>query len=139
MILFDLKCVNEHVFEAWFKDSETFEHQVEGFEIVCPVCGDSDVEKALMAPRIGKGDRELTMKAAEHAKRYASFASEVRRRVEDNCDYVGPEFPEEARKIHYGESEARGIYGEASNEDAAALNDEGIEVQRIPWAPREDA
>lgn len=139
MILFDLKCANEHVFEAWFKDSETFEGQVEGSEIVCPVCGDSVVEKALMAPRIGKGDHEMTTKAAEHAKRYAAFASEVRRRVEDNCDYVGPEFSEEARKIHYGESEARGIYGEASDKDAAALDDEGIEVQRIPWAPRKDA
>ncbi len=139
MILFDLKCANEHVFEAWFKDSETFERQAEGAEIVCPVCGDSGVEKALMAPRIGKRDREIATKAVEHAKRYAAFASEVRRRVEDNCDYVGPKFPEEARKIHYGESESRGIYGEASDEDAAALDDEGIEVQRIPWAPREDA
>ena len=139
MILFDLKCANEHVFEAWFKDSETFEHQIEGSEIVCPVCGDSGVEKALMAPRIGKGEREISKKAVEHAKRYAAFASEVRRHVEDSCDYVGPEFSEEARKIHYGESEARGIYGEASDEDASALNDEGIEVQRIPWAPREDA
>jgi len=139
MILFDLKCANDHVFEAWFKDSETFERQAEDAEIVCPVCGDSGVEKALMAPRIGKGDREIATKAAEHAKRYAAFASEVRRRVEDNCDYVGPKFSEEARKIHYGEAESRGIYGEASDEDASALDDEGIEVQRIPWAPREDA
>ena len=64
---------------------------------------------------------------------------ELREQVEQNCDFVGEKFPEEARKIHYGESEARGIYGEASDEDAAALDDEGIEVQRIPWAPREDA
>jgi hypothetical protein len=139
MILFDLKCANEHEFEAWFKDSETFELQVECSEIVCPVCGDSGVEKALMAPRIGKGDREVTSKVAEHAKRYAAFASELRRQVEENCDYVGNEFSEEARKIHYGEAEARGIYGEASDDDAAALDEEGIEVQRIPWAPREDA
>jgi len=139
MILFDLKCANDHVFEAWFKDSETFELQVEGAEIVCPICGDSGIEKALMAPRIGKSDREVSTKVAEHAKRYAAFASELRRQVEDNCDYVGPKFSEEARKIHYGEAEARGIYGEASDDDAAALDEEGIEVQRIPWAPREDA
>ncbi len=139
MILFDLKCANDHVFEAWFKDSETFESQADGDEIVCPLCGDSTVEKALMAPRIGKGDHAMAKKAAEHAKRYAAFASKVRRHVEDNCDYVGPEFAEEARKIHYGESEARGIYGEASDNDAEALDEEGIEVQRIPWAPREDA
>ncbi len=139
MILFDLKCANDHVFEAWFKDSEAFEHQAEGGEIVCPVCGDGAVEKALMAPRIGKGDRALAKKAAEHAKRYAAFASEVRRHVEHNCDYVGPRFAEEARKIHYGESEARGIYGEASDADAQTLDEEGIDVQRIPWAPREDA
>ena len=74
MIVFDLKCPQEHVFEAWFKDSETFEGQIEGSEIVCPVCGDSVVEKALMAPRIGKGDHEMTAKAAEHAKRYLNFA-----------------------------------------------------------------
>ena len=139
MILFDLKCANDHVFEAWFKDSETFELQVEGAEIVCPICGDSVIEKALMAPRIGKSDREVSTKVAEHAKRYAAFASELRRQVEDNCDYVGPKFSEEARKIHYGEAEARGIYGEASDDDAAALDEEGIDVQRIPWAPREDA
>ncbi len=139
MILFDLKCANEHVFEAWFKDSETFDHQVEGSEIACPVCGDSGVEKALMAPRLGKGDRVLAKKAAEHAKRYAAFASEVRRHVEDNCDYVGPDFADEARKIHYGETKARGIYGEANDADARSLDEEGIEVQRIPWAPREDA
>ncbi len=139
MILFDLKCANEHVFEAWFNDSETFVSQARGVEIVCPVCGDTVVEKALMAPRIGKGERARAKKAAEHAKRYAAFASEVRRHVEDNCDYVGPEFADEARKIHYGESESRGIYGEASDQDAKALDEEGIEVQRIPWAPREDA
>ena len=137
--MFDLKCVNEHVFEAWFKDSETFEHQVEGSEIVCPVCGDSDVEKALMAPRIGKSDREMTTKAVEHAKRYASFASEIRRRVEDNCDYVGPEFPEEARKIHHGEVEKRNIYGDASKEEAKELCEEGIEISQMPWVPRHDS
>ncbi len=139
MILFDLKCANDHVFEAWFKDGETFERQAEAAEIVCPLCGDSGVEKAMMAPRIAKGGRGMAVKAAEHAKRYAAFASEVRRQVEDNCDYVGPDFADEARKIHYGEAEARGIYGEASDADAASLDDEGIEVQRIPWAPREDA
>ena len=80
--------------------------------------------------RIGKGDRDVSTKVAEHAKRYAAFASELRRHVEDNCDYVGTEFTEEARKIHYGESEARGIYGEASDDDAAALDEEGIERLR---------
>ena len=139
MILFDLKCANDHVFEAWFKDGETFELQAEASEVACPVCGDIGIEKALMAPRIGKGDREVAKKAAEHAKRYAAFASELRRHVEDNCDYVGPDFAEEARKIHYGEADTRGIYGEASDDDAKSLDDEGIEVQRIPWAPREDA
>ena len=139
MILFDLKCANDHVFEAWFKDSETFERQAEDAEIVCPVCGDSGVEKALMAPRIGKGDREIATKAAEHAKRYAAFASEVRRRVEDNCDYVGPKFSEEARKIHHGEVEKRNIYGDASKEEAKELREEGIEISQMPWVPRHDS
>ena len=139
MILFDLKCANDHVFEAWFKDSETFEKQSEGGEIPCPLCGNAQISKALMAPRIGKGDQETARKVAEHAKRYAAFASEIRRHVEESCDYVGPKFAEEARKIHYGETEARGIYGEASDAEAKSLDEEGIEVQRIPWAPRKDA
>ena len=64
---------------------------------------------------------------------------ELRRHVEDNCDYVGTQFAEEARKIHYGEAEERNIYGESSDEDAVSLNEEGIKVQRIPWLPRENS
>ena len=121
MIVFDLKCRKDHIFEAWFRDNVTFDEQVEAGVVACPVCGTKKVEKALMAPHVAKGGREL------------------RRQVEENCDYVGPTFAEEARKIHYGESDERNIYGETSNEEAKALDDEGVKVQRIPWLPRENS
>ena len=160
MIVFDLKCGQEHVFEAWFADSEACESQISGGEVECPMCSDHKVEKAPMAPNIpagtGKGRGRSTGSAvAKTTNAAAAMAPEaptpeqmgeaiktlrkMRDVVEKNFDNVGDRFPEEARKIHYGESEARGIYGEASDKDAAALDDEGIEVQRIPWAPRKDA
>ena len=142
MIVFDLKCDNEHVFEAWFRDSETYELQAAACEVPCPVCGDTQIEKALMAPRLGKAKGTggpTPAQFVEKMKPYRNALREVRRQVEENCDYVGKEFAEEARKIHYGETEARGIYGEATNDEASKLSDEGVEFQRIPWAPQEDA
>ncbi len=139
MIVFDLKCRQEHVFEAWFKDSRAFDEQVGTEEIACPVCGDTDIEKALMAPRLNKGADGAAEMAREQVGRYAAALREMRSQVEDNCDYVGDKFAEEARKIHYGETEARGIYGEATNTEATDLHDEGVEFRKIPWAPREDA
>jgi hypothetical protein len=141
MIVYDIKCFHEHVFEAWFKDSETFDEQVEAGGVSCPVCGSTDVQKALMAPRLGKGKEKGgdLDRARENMGRYVAAMHEMRRKVEDNCDYVGDKFAEEARKIHYGEAESRGIYGEATNDEASSLSDEGVEFQKIPWAPREDA
>ena len=142
MILFDLKCANQHVFEAWFQDSGAFEAQAAGNEITCPICGDTAIAKALMAPAVAKtrktGDRRPD-KAAVRMGQYMNALSELRQHVERNCDYVGEKFPEEARKIHYGEAEHRDIYGEASDEDATELKDEGVEFQRIPWVPPHDA
>ena len=139
MILYDIKCSHDHVFEAWFKDSETFDEQIEAGGVSCPMCGSSDVEKALMAPRLNKGKGRDRANVREYFGRYVAAINEMRRQVEDNCDYVGEKFADEARKIHYGEAESRGIYGEATNEEATSLLDEGVEFQKIPWAPREDA
>ena len=139
MILYDIRCVHDHVFEAWFKDSETFDEQIEADGVSCPVCGVTDVEKALMAPRLNKGKSDDHANVQEQMGRYVAAMNEMRRHVQDNCDYVGDKFAEEARKIHYGEVESRGIYGEATNDKASSLSDEGVEFQKIPWAPREDA
>lgn len=139
MIVFDLKCRQEHVFEAWFKDSQAYEDQVGTEEVACPVCGDTNIGKALMAPRLNKGADGDTATVQRQVGRYVAAMREMRRQVEDNCDYVGDKFAEEARKIHYGEAEARGVYGEATSVEASELADEGVEFQKIPWAPREDA
>ncbi len=131
MIKFDLKCRRDHVFEAWFRDSAAYEEQVDANRIVCPECGARKVEKAVMAPRVAKNtEKALEMRRALQA---------LRSKVEADCDYVGPQFAEEARKIHYGETEARGIYGETSTEEAEALAEEGVPFARVPWLPKESA
>jgi hypothetical protein len=161
MILFDLKCGKGHVFEAWFRDGATAEKQIAGRKITCPSCGTAKVEKAPMAPRIGKGGRPaaaesgaaenaaaepsqpqgavMTKEMAAKAARLRKELRELRTKIEANCDYVGGRFAEEARKIHYGEAEGRGIYGETSEEQARELTDEGIEFSRVPWLPRQDS
>ncbi|MBV9860294.1 MAG: DUF1178 family protein [Alphaproteobacteria bacterium] len=137
MILFTLRCANEHEFEAWFRDSDGFEAQSEAGEIACPHCGDGTVEKALMAPNIGRS-REAKVPGPSPAQMRAALV-ELRRQVEQNCDYVGERFAEEARRIHYGETDPHGIYGEATAEESHALADEGIRVGSIPWIASTDA
>lgn len=132
MILFELRCSGQHHFEAWFKDGATYETQVVAGEIACPVCGLTQVEKAPMAPRLAKG-RGAALDAQEAVGEVRKALIALKKTVQDNCDYVGERFPEEARKIHYGNREARNIYGEASPEEARDLEDEGVSVQRIPW------
>ncbi len=136
MIVFDLKCSAGHGFEAWFKDSATFDKQVTAGTVECPECGDTAVEKALMAPKVGKGSEARRGRMEAQVK---DMLRAMRKTVETNCDYVGPRFAEEARKIHYGETEARGIYGEASDTEAKSLHEEGIEISRLPCVPHEDA
>lgn len=136
MILFALRCAADHEFEGWFRDGAAFDRQSAGGKISCPQCGDTSVTKAPMAPRVTRSRAaEATPSPAELRK----VLQELRRHVETNCDYVGERFVEEARRIHYGESDPRGIYGEASADDAKDLAEEGIEVARIPWVPPTDA
>ncbi|HXP95887.1 MAG TPA: DUF1178 family protein [Telmatospirillum sp.] len=134
MILFHLLCGREHEFEGWFQSGAAFDAQLAAGELTCPVCDDRTVRKAPMAPGvISSGKKE----SREVALRDSLAA--LRRVVEENCDYVGERFPEEARRIHYGEAEERPIYGQTSLDEAKALHDEGVEVMLIPGRPRRDS
>lgn len=135
MILFKLRCAAEHEFEAWFRDGAAYERQAARGEIACPECGDSAIEKAPMAPRLARAG-SAPPPSPEEMRR---MLQQVRKHVETHCDYVGPRFADEARRIHRGEADARGIYGEATDTESQELADEGIEVARIPWVPPSDA
>jgi hypothetical protein len=148
MILYQLRCERNHEFEAWFKGSAGFEAQNRRAEVECPFCGTTKVAKAPMAPSV-VGGREAepgrSQETRELATRVVDAVRKLRRHVEENCDYVGDAFPEEARRIHYGEKSARGmeknargIYGEATSDEARRLDEEGIEVFRLPRTPRRD-
>jgi hypothetical protein len=150
MILYDLRCKTGHEFEAWFRDSSAYDKQRRAGAVLCPVCGSKKVEKALMAPAVAaKGNRSeapaLPAPAAEISPQAAKMAEamqllrQMRKQIEANCDYVGPKFAEEARRIHYKEAEARNIYGEASKQESEALEEEGIEFGQIPWLPTQDS
>lgn len=162
MILYALSCDNEHQFESWFKDSVAFDRQAKRKLVACPSCGSTAVRKAIMAPRLAKGagvpagESEAAAEAGAPASRQPEQPGkavaldpkaqalrkqllELRRQVEANCDYVGPRFAEEARRIHYGERDPRGIYGESSQQEAEALAEEGIAVARLPWIDTGDA
>jgi hypothetical protein len=130
MILFALRCAQGHEFEGWFRDSDAFEAQHEAGDIACPECGDTTVDKALMAPRLARS-REAKPPLSPAQMKAALIA--LRRQVETHCDYVGERFAEEARRIHNGEAEPHGIYGEATEAESRDLADEGIDFGRIPW------
>lgn len=136
MILFTLRCAAGHEFDGWFRDGDGFETQQQAGEVACPECGDTRIEKALMAPNIGRSRGKTP--AMSPAQMRAALV-ELRRQVETNCDYVGERFAEEARRIHYREVDAHGIYGEASAEESKELAEEGISFGRIPWIPTTDA
>ena len=140
-----MKCSNDHRFEAWFRDSGSCDRQAQLNEIGCPFCGDTQVSKAIMAPRIAKGARSGSGQPPAKASEQAMMATMIenfrrlRHHVEKNCENVGDAFAEEARKIHYGETERRDIYGQTSEEESRALTDEGVEFARIPWLPTPNA
>jgi hypothetical protein len=154
MIHYQLQCSHDHAFDGWFKDSASFAKQAKRGLLECPVCGDVKVEQALMTPAVSKKGRSKPVASPAPAPdaspnpvaiagdrmpdHVRAMMQRLRAEVEKSCDYVGEEFAEEARRIHRGESDRRGIYGEASADDADALADEGIEVARIPWVPRSD-
>ena len=143
MIHFNLTCANDHEFEGWFQNGAAFDAQVKKRQIVCPVCDDAKVKKAPMAPAGApkSGGRAAPRAKARTAEAVALHGKlrELRDAVEKNCDNVGDKFAEEARKIHYGEAQARGIYGRTSDDEASELREEGVPFARIPWAKRDDA
>ena len=157
MIHYQLRCGAGHGFDGWFRDSAAFEAQSAAGLTTCPTCGTADVKRALMAPALGKKGRqkpaqvEVAAPVATAPEPPASppagglmpdgmraMLQKIRAEVEKRCDYVGPEFAAEARRIHSGEREKRGIYGEATPAEAESLADDGIDVAQIPWVPRAD-
>ena len=133
MIVFDVKCAEEHVFEAWFRDSESFEKLRKAGQVICPNCNSTKVEKALMAPNVAAKKGLSPTEEKQTAEKAFRMLAKMRKSVEENCDYVGPKFAEEARKIHYDEAAERNIYGEATPQESEELREEGIDFSEIPW------
>ncbi|MCV0394064.1 MAG: DUF1178 family protein [Rhizobiaceae bacterium] len=137
MIRFSLACDKDHEFEGWFKNNEDFDTQARRGLLDCPFCGSHKVEKALMAPAVSTGRKKerLALAASETQKKMMAELKAVTQKMRENADYVGDRFAEEARKIHFGESEARGIYGEATLEEAKGLAEDGVEFMPLPVLP----
>lgn len=159
MIKYHLRCSNQHQFESWFKDSAAYEALEQARQLACPECGDGAIRRAIMAPAVrgtrrdSEADKDIHAEAEvpppnatpQHSAmpmpgdtRFKAMLRALHRHVEANFDNVGQAFAEEARKIHHGEAEERGIYGEASAADAEALWEDGIPILPLPKPP-EDA
>ena len=130
MIAYQLHCHNGHDFEGWFRDSIAFDAQSNAGKVLCPACHSARVNKSVMAPSV-QGTRK-NKAAKEAAQRKRQYVAGLRRYVETHADYVGPAFAEEARKIHYGETPDRPIYGETSLDEARELLEEGLDVAPLP-------
>lgn len=152
MISFSLHCEKEHEFEVWFGSGSDFDRQKEKGLLSCPVCGNDNVQKSIMAPNISTSksdgaplqpadtngnDMKSTHLAgiSEAQKKLLPAMRELRSKLLENAEDVGDKFGEEARKIHYGEADARSIYGKTDAEDAAKLVEEGIEFVPLPELP----
>ena len=166
MIKYQLICDKSHEFEGWFGDSAAFESQQESGLLTCPVCGSANVRRALMAPNLASPKTRKTDLAEQQpsaqpepqpqpqapqqasaalppaaARKMQELMSEMRAlqtRIREECRDVGNDFAEEARKIHYGEVEPEGIYGQATAEEREALDEEGIEIMDMPWLPKDN-
>jgi hypothetical protein len=156
MIRYTLQCDADHTFESWFAGSAAYDKQAKRGLIACPICNSTKVEKAIMAPRLGRSEPAAAIEtpapppAATPPAPPASVAmtspmehelrtklKELREHIVKNADYVGRGFPEQARKIHYGETEHRSIYGEATPEEAKELHEEGVAFHPLPVLPDE--
>ena len=137
MIRYDLVCENEHFFESWFKDSKSYQKQLDANEIVCQECDSSNISKSLMAPGIPKktNTKNSNVIANSSSRSINDAIRKIRDEIKKNSEYVGDQFPEEARKIHYNEAEMRSIYGKASKKEITELVDEGIDIIQIPEIP----
>ncbi len=142
MIQFSLKCADGHTFDSWFQSAEAFDKLSKSGMIACAVCGGVDVEKAIMAPRVRTARKAVSGAdsepgpLSEPASPAEQALAEIKKKIEENSDYVGSDFASEARAIHNGDSPERSIYGEARVDDAKALIDDGIPVAPLPFRPQ---
>ena len=134
MIRYSLVCDNAHDFEAWFRNSDDFDKQKKRGLVECPDCGSSKVGKALMAPAVStsRGREKIALAVGEEQKKAMVALKELSKKMLEGAENVGDKFAEEARKIHFGETEARGIYGEATPQEASELIEEGVSFMPIP-------
>ena len=150
MIRFALACEAAHSFESWFRDGAAYDTQRERGLLTCPVCGSAKVEKAIMAPQVARKDREAAPPPVNDPAPPAPVAlltpeqalvrtklRELRELMTQNSDNVGDKFAEEARRMHFGETEHRAIHGEANREEVSALLEDGVEVMPLPGLPEE--
>jgi hypothetical protein len=137
VIVYRIACGQGHEFEGWFKNSAAYDKQQAQGALACPVCGDADIRKAPMAPSVSSSGskKETPPPMTLDPQKTRQFMAGFRKFVEKNAEYVGPRFPEEARKIHHGETEDRHIYGEATLKEAKELVDEGITIAPLPSDP----
>ena len=136
MIVYRLICAEGHEFDSWFRNGAAFDRQSAKGALSCPDCGNNEIGKAVMAPRLNRGVEESSV-PPEIAARAA--LRELRKKIEAECEHVGDGFAQEARAIHDGTAEARGIYGQTSPEEAERLKEDGIEFAVIPWITTHDA
>lgn len=139
MIRFSLICDSEHEFEAWFRSSDDFETQKKRGFVDCPSCGSHKVEKALMAPAVSTARKQekVALAMGEEQRRMMTQMKAMAEKIRANADYVGDKFAEEARKIHFGEADQRGIYGEATLEEAKSLAEDGVDFMPVPVFPED--
>jgi len=135
MIKYQLQCSSGCSFEGWFKSSAEFDRQAAEGALECPFCGSAEISRAIMAPAVVTSGAKRSDRASAMRETIAEAARRARDYVEKNFDYVGERFPEEARRIHYGETEERQIYGEASGKEVKELVDEGVSIAPLPPAP----
>jgi hypothetical protein len=144
MIRYALCCDRDHQFEAWFSSGAAYDRAAKAGANSCPVCGSANIEKAIMAPAIAGAAARAPAPASEtvtlatvdpHQQAFQAAVREFRKKVTENADYVGDRFAEEARKIHFGEAPARVVYGEATQEEAEALAEDGVAFQPLPPLP----
>ena len=165
MIKYQLICEKEHEFEGWFQSSDAFSEQCAAGVLSCPICETVNVRRALMAPNLASPKTRKTEVLAEQSAKAAAVSPPppvsvsdagmppeamvkmrelvvemraLQSRIKRECRDVGSDFAEEARKIHYGEAEPEGIYGEVSETEREQLDEEGIKIMQMPWLPQDN-
>lgn len=140
MIRYALKCANDHSFESWFQSADAFGKVRSAGMVACPVCGESDVEKAIMAPRVrparSAAKAQSTGPLSEPQKDTETNLAKLKSEIEANSEYVGMNFASEARAIHEGDAPKRAIYGEAKPKEAKSLIEDGVPVAPLPFIPQ---